>query len=39
MVPLSKVVGTATFIVWPIRNIAIIEKGEDLKEIPVKPKP
>ena len=39
MVPLSKVVGRATFIVWPIRNIAIIEKGEDLKEIPVKPKP
>ncbi len=36
LVPLSKVVGRATFIVWPIRNIAIIEKGNDLKEIPVK---
>ena len=39
MVPLSKVVGRATFIVWPIRNIAIIEKGNDLKEIPVKTNP
>ena len=39
MVPLSKVVGRATFIVWPIKNIAIIEKGKDLKEIPVKLKP
>ena len=39
MVPLSKVVGRAIFIVWPIRNIAIIEKGNDLKEIPVKTNP
>lgn len=39
MVPLSKVVGRATFIVWPIKNIAIIEKGKDLKEIPVKRNP
>jgi len=39
MVPLSKVVGRATFIVWPIKNIAIIEKGKDLKEIPVKLNP
>ena len=39
MVPLSKVVGRATFIVWPIRNVAIIEKGNDLKEIPVKTNP
>ena len=39
MVPLSKVVGRATFIVWPFRNIAIIEKGEGLKEIPVKTNP
>lgn len=39
MVPLSKVVGRATFIVWPIRNIAMIEKGNDLKEIPVKTNP
>lgn len=39
MVPLSKVVGRATFIVWPIKNIAIIEKGKDLKEIPIKANP
>jgi len=39
MVPLSKVVGRATFIVWPLKNIAIIEKGKDLKEIPVKLNP
>lgn len=39
LVPLSKVVGRATFIVWPIKNIAIIEKGKDLKEIPVKLNP
>ena len=39
MVPLSKVVGRATFIVWPIKNIAIIEKGKDLKELPVKLNP
>ena len=39
MVPLSKVVGRATFIVWPISNIALIPKGEDLKKVPVKDKP
>ena len=39
LVPLSKVVGRASFIVWPIGNISIIEKGEDLKKIPVKDKP
>jgi signal peptidase I len=36
MVPLSKVVGRATFIVWPIGNTAFIPKGEDLKKVPVK---
>jgi signal peptidase I len=38
MVPLSKVVGRATFIIWPIRNVAILEKGEDLTNIPTRPK-
>ena len=36
MVPLSKVVGRATFIVWPFGNIAFIPKGEDLKRVQVK---
>jgi signal peptidase I len=36
MVPLSKVVGRAVFIVWPIQNLGVIEKGKDLKEIPIK---
>lgn len=36
MVPLSKVVGRATFIVWPFGNAAFIPKGEDLKKVPVK---
>ena len=35
MVPLSKVVGRATFIVWPFGNIAFIPKGEDLKKVQV----
>jgi signal peptidase I len=39
MVPLSKVVGRATFIVWPFSNIALIPKGEDLKKVSVKDKP
>lgn len=39
LVPLSKVVGRASFIVWPIGNISIMEKGEDLKKISVKVKP
>jgi len=38
MVPLSKVVGRATFIVWPLGNISFIPKGEDLKKVPVKAK-
>ena len=36
MVPLSKVVGRAIFVVWPLTDIALISKGEDLKKIPVK---
>ena len=36
MVPLSKVVGRATFIVWPLNNIAFITKGDDLKKVIVK---
>jgi len=35
MVPLSKVVGRAVFIVWPVSNAGLIPKGEDLKKIPV----
>jgi len=36
MVPLSKVVGRAIFVVWPLTDIGLIPKGEDLKKIPVK---
>ena len=36
MVPLSKVVGRAVFVVWPLTDIGLISKGEDLKKIPVK---
>ena len=36
MVPLSKVVGRAIFVVWPLTDIGLISKGEDLKKIPVK---
>jgi signal peptidase I len=36
MVPLSKVVGRAVFVVWPFTGIGLISKGEDLKKIPVK---
>jgi signal peptidase I len=39
MIPLSKVVGRATFIVWPFTNAAFIPKGEDLKKVPVQEKP
>jgi len=35
MVPLSKVVGRAVFIVWPVSNAGLIPKGGDLKKIPV----
>lgn len=36
MVPLTKVVGRATFIVWPIKNWDFLEKGADLGKLPVK---
>jgi signal peptidase I len=36
MVPLKKVVGRATFIVWPLSNLAFIPKGEELAKVPVK---
>lgn len=39
MVPLSKVIGRATFIIWPLSNIALIEKGEDLKKIQINTTP
>jgi signal peptidase I len=37
MVPMSKVVGRAVFIVWPVTNLGFMPKGDDLKKIPVKP--
>ena len=36
MVPLTKVVGRATFIVWPLSNIAFIPKGDDLEKVKLK---
>lgn len=39
MVPLEKVTGRATFIVWPWKNIGLLEVGKDLSEVPVKQKP
>ena len=39
MVPLSKVVGRAVFVVWPLSDARLISKGEDLKKIPVKKLP
>ena len=36
MVPLTKVVGRATFIVWPINNWDFLEKGADLGKLPDK---
>lgn len=39
MVPLSKVVGRAIFIIWPFGNAGVLEKGEDLTKIAVKAKP
>lgn len=39
LVPLSKVVGRATLIVWPLGNISTIPKGEDLKKISINSKP
>lgn len=36
MVPLTKVVGRATFIVWPFSNWDFLEKGKDLGKLSVK---
>jgi signal peptidase I len=36
---MSKVVGRAIFIVWPVNNLGFIPKGSDLKKIPVNPLP
>lgn len=39
MVPLSKVVGRATIIVWPLGNVGYISKGSELKKVPLKKLP
>jgi len=39
MVPLGKIVGRATLIVWPLGNLDYISKGSDLKKVPVKKLP
>lgn len=39
MVPLEKVTGRALFVVWPLKNIGVLEVGEDLSKIPVKQNP
>jgi signal peptidase I len=35
MVPLDKVTGRALFIIWPWKNIGLLEVGKDLSKIPV----
>jgi signal peptidase I len=39
MVQMSKVVGRAVFIVWPVTHAGFMPKGNDLKKIPVKKLP
>jgi len=39
MVQMSKVVGRAVFIVWPVTHVGFMPKGNDLKKIPVKKLP
>ncbi|MEY3156902.1 MAG: hypothetical protein RL057_819 [Actinomycetota bacterium] len=39
MVPLDKVTGRALFIIWPWKNIGVLEVGKDLSKIPVNSKP
>lgn len=39
MVPLEKVTGRALFVIWPLKNIGVLEVGEDLSKIPVKQNP
>jgi len=36
MVPLDKVTGRATFVIWPIKHIKVIDPGADLSKIPLK---
>lgn len=36
MVPLDKVTGRALFVIWPLKNIAVLDVGKDLSQIPVK---
>ena len=39
MVPLTKVVGRAALIVWPLDNLDFLEKAKDLGKLPVKSTP
>lgn len=36
MVPLDKVTGRALFVIWPLKNMGVLEVGKDLSQIPVK---
>ena len=36
MVPLNKVTGRALFVIWPLKNMGVLEVGKDLSQIPVK---
>ena len=36
MVPLDKVTGRALFVIWPLKNMGVLDVGKDLSQIPVK---
>ena len=36
MVPLDKVTGRALFVIWPLKNMGVLEVGKDLSQIQVK---
>lgn len=36
MVPLDKVTGRALFVMWPLKNMGVLDAGKDLSQIPVK---
>ena len=36
MVPLDKVTGRALFVIWPLKNMVVLDVGKDLSQIPVK---
>ena len=36
MVPLDKVTGRALFVIWPLKNLGVLDVGKDLSQIPVK---